>query len=494
MAISDTGTARSVNEDFCGIFEEDGLAIVCDGMGGHNAGANASRLAVTTIRYMYLFLDPRVHYHITKDLIAKNLNSASRLIGSVRLANRNVYNKSIRESNLRGMGTTVSALAIRNGVAVIAHIGDSRIYRFRQDRMDLLTEDHTWINELIQDQEIDHEQAKKFEKQNVITRALGLSGSIKIDVGIEPIQQDDLFLICTDGLTKALADQEIKQIVLFNKGNIDHTLQHLIDTATMKDGSDNITVVLVSIEQLEPVTNEFQPIYLTLKAESKQTNRLEDKILKRELYHRTDSESSVYPITKILKEKYSKLTGIVAILMLVIFLGVYAFSNHRGKQNSYPIVDGQNNIFPINIHDDSTQTPEIITSQENQESAKQSSQTEDKLLPDSVINKLITASFENQGDMTQVSKVRSQSFQRNFQNHGKIYLTGLEKFNNIESTSLFINNNYWGKTEDIWNRGLLLRPGLYTIMIRDSTDRILFQQKNIKISAGDIKAIEIKGR
>ena len=219
IAGSDSGTARTVNEDCCGSFEEHGLAIVCDGMGGHVAGANASRLAVTTIRYMYLYLDPAIHYQITKDLIARDLNIASRLTGAIRLTNRHVYNKSLQESELRGMGTTVSALSIHHNVAVIAHVGDSRIYRIRQGTIKLLTEDHTWINELILDQEIDREAAKKFEKKNVITRALGLNGAIKIDIGINPVELGDLYVICTDGLTKALSDEEIKRIIGHNSVN-----------------------------------------------------------------------------------------------------------------------------------------------------------------------------------------------------------------------------------------------------------------------------------
>jgi len=495
MAGSDTGTARSVNEDFCGIFEEDGLAIVCDGMGGHNAGANASRLAVATIRYMYLFLDPTFHYQITRDLLASDLNIASRLIGSVRLANRNVYNKSIRESSLKGMGTTASALAIRDGVAVIAHVGDSRIYRIRQDSMDLLTEDHTWVNELIQDQEIDYEQAKKFEKQNVITRALGLSGSIKIDVRVELICQGDLFLICSDGLTKALKDEEIKNIIFCNNGNLDYTLQHLINTANMRDGSDNISVALVSIEQLDTIKTTYQSTYLTLGVESKQIIRHEDKILKHELYHRTTSDSSGNNIAKIIKQKYIQLSGIAACLVLVIFLGMYTFLNYSGRHDPNPIevvnFETSSQIVSANL----IETPLVPNNSElNHESIEPPNKAENETLPDSVIDKLITASFENQETMTPVARIRSRSLQKDIGKRGKIFLTGVEKFDNLKNTSLFINNNYRGKTEDFWNKGLLLKPGLYTITIRDSTDNILFHQRNINVSPGNIKAIEIKGR
>lgn len=494
LAGSETGPARSINEDFCGIFEEDGLAVVCDGMGGHNAGANASRLAVTTIRYMYLFLDTAFHYQVTKDLIVQDLGVAARLVGSIRLANRNVYNRSSRQPELSGMGTTVSALAIQDGLAIIAHIGDSRIYRFRQQTMKLITEDHTWVNELIQDQEINQEDAKNFEKQNVITRALGLCGIIKIDVGIEPVQPGDLFLICTDGLTKALSDEEISRIVFFNEGNLDHTLRHLIDTAMMKDGSDNITVAFVAIDEQEPFSAGYDSDYLTLKAENKQTTQIEEKILKRELYQRTNSESPGNSRSRVIVEKFSKLSGIAAVLILVIFIGVYSFSSQRGKQNSNPVNSIQYNSNITVTKEDTAQVPGNGSSQIGQQLSEQLAEMENKTVPDSVVNQMIIESFDNKENMDQVSKVRSRSLLKKLTDRGRIYLTGLEKFKDMDKTSLFINNTYYGRTSDFWNRGLLLDPGSYTIIIRDSTNKILFLQKNIKLSAGDTKLIEIKGK
>ncbi len=494
IAGSDSGTTRAVNEDCCGIFEEQGLAIVCDGMGGHVAGASASRLAVSTIRYMYLFLDPAIHYQITKDLIARDLSIASRLTGAIRLTNRNVFNKSLQESELRGMGTTVSALAIHDNTAVIAHVGDSRIYRIRQGAIKLLTEDHTWINELIQDQEIDREAAKKFEKKNVITRALGLSGAIKIDIGIDPIESGDLYVICTDGLTKALSDDEIKRIILFNSGNLDHSLRHLIDTAMMKDGSDNITVALVAIEELEPATMNYQPTYYTLKAENEQISLLEDRILKRELHNRNNSGSSENSVISIVKAHNKKLIWIAVIFVLIIFVGVYAFSTHRIKQKSIPVAGFPNSTFSKDSDSESTKAPGIDRNLINQDPNRSSLQIESKTVPDSIVNKIITASLENKEYSTQVSKIQSRSLQKNINDRGKVFLTGLEKTSNKGNTSLFINNKYWGKTEDVWDRGLSLSPGTYTISIRDSTDKILFQMTNISVSVGDVKAIEIKGR
>ncbi len=173
---------------------------------------------------------------------------------------------------------------------------------------------------------------------------------------------------------------------------------------------------------------------------------------------------------------------------------MYASSNHRSKQKSTPIAEGQYRNLSKNAIKDTIKIPGVTKSQTNQEQTKQPLNIESKTVPDSIVKKMITASIENQEYGAQVSKSQSRSLQKNINDRGKIFLTGLEKINHVGKASLFINDNYWGKTEDLWNKGLSLTPGAYTIIIRDSTNNILFQQANIVVSAGDIKAIEIKGR
>ncbi len=494
LAGSDTGIARAVNEDFCGIFEEQGLAIVCDGMGGHNAGANASRLAVMTIRYMYLFLDPSVHHQITRDLEPHHLEIAARLVGSIRLTNRNIYRKSIQHAEWRGMGTTVSALSFQNNLAIIAHVGDSRIYRIRGSTITRLTQDHTWVNELIQDQEIDSEAAKKFEKKNVITRALGLSGSIKIDAGIEPVEAGDLFLICTDGLTRALSDEEIKRIILFNQGNLDHSLTHLIDTATMKDGSDNITVALVAVDALDPIPSEHPSKYLTLKEENKQLTMMEDRILERELYHRTDSEATITPIKKIWRRSRTKIAVAAMALMFMILLGWFSMSNYWTHPNAAPAQEIPDSISINRAPVDTVKIASSALHKLNSANGRHGIEIESKALPDSVIKKSNSFSKGNQLEIQPEARIQSWSLQRNVGDQGKIFITGLERLNQQGDANVFVNDNFWGKSSFVSMRGLLLKPGTYSITIRDSTDRVLFHQDNITVSAGDIKAIEIKSK
>ncbi len=282
---SDIGVVRSTNEDFFGVFEKNNLAVICDGMGGHSGGQIASRLAVRTVGELYRALDEKYFYKITSDLCQERLDFASRLIGSIRLANQRIYNQAQKNSDLHGMGTTISALAFVNGHAIVGHVGDSRIYRFREKKLRLLTEDHTLVNELIQDKEIDALAANKLINKNIITRALGFDSHIKIDLLIEPATAGDIFLLCTDGLTKALADDEIERIIAFNKNKIHHLLKHLIDNANIKDSSDNITAVVVVVERTSSLPKNKKQINLTLKSGDNNVIRLENKIL-RQFYHR----------------------------------------------------------------------------------------------------------------------------------------------------------------------------------------------------------------
>lgn len=285
LAKTDPGNSRDHNEDYFGVDNQRGLVVVCDGMGGHNAGGHASKVAVETFQKMYAALDRATTSQLTQDLKRSEFISAARLIAAIRLANRQLFNESADEPKLRGMGTTLTALEIRNGTAVIGHVGDSRIYRIREQKIELLTQDHTWVNELIEDKEIQPQEAKKFGNRNVITRAIGLEPAVKIDVLLQPMQAEDLFLVCTDGLNKALSDEEIERIVNYNNKNFEHTIQHLIDDANIKDGSDNITVILAHVAKVDTTGNERQSGCLTLKPEKKEIIGLENRLLKNHLHY-----------------------------------------------------------------------------------------------------------------------------------------------------------------------------------------------------------------
>jgi len=293
VALSDEGNVRSSNEDAYGIYEADHLAIVCDGMGGHKAGAWASRIAVETIAECYLHFKVQIG-DILSDIPLSVPPVAAPLIDAVRLANLRIHSISRKVQEAKGMGTTASVLAFDEGQICIAHVGDSRVYRLRANQIECLTEDHTWLNELIQDKEIEEDQAQDFASKNVITRALGLSERIKVDVRVENIADQDVYLLCTDGLSDSLDEETIKEIILQDIEDLDLTVVSLVAKAKKVNGKDNITAVLLKAEDVTESAPSITPVVATIAEETDEIHKREKRFLSRH-YHKVDSSD----ITKI---------------------------------------------------------------------------------------------------------------------------------------------------------------------------------------------------
>lgn len=309
--LSDVGLVRKSNEDSYGILAEKYVGLVCDGMGGHKGGAFASDIAVKTI--LEIFQNP-VNEFITKiagDLDLTHRRKATKTVSAIRLANRYIYNMASRKSDLKGMGTTVVLAAFEDGLVVIGNVGDSRLYRLRDRELQQLTEDHSWVNELIADKEINEEDARFFEKKNVITRALGMASSTKIDLHIEPIQTGDIFLLCTDGLTNSLNNDLIQALIVKYRDDMQIAANHLIDMAKKIDGSDNITVALVKISDAGNHYDNLEPVSITVNEENKRISALENKYLK-----------SKYGKTAVFKKR----SGILTFSKFKIFLSALFFS------------------------------------------------------------------------------------------------------------------------------------------------------------------------
>jgi len=215
VGLSDVGVARKNNEDSFALLHDVKVGLVCDGMGGHNAGAFASRLAAEMLQSIYRTPDWRMFEELSQDVELTYRRQVARIVSGLRLANRQIYNLATKNTKLKGMGTTAAVVAFDEYRAILAHVGDSRIYRIRDRELILLTEDHSWVNELIQDREIAKEEARFFKNKNVITRALGIAPRLKIDLRIEPVENGDLFILCTDGLTNSLND-DLLQAILVN--------------------------------------------------------------------------------------------------------------------------------------------------------------------------------------------------------------------------------------------------------------------------------------
>ncbi len=278
---TDIGVKRKQNEDFLGIYSELNLSLICDGMGGHNAGALASKMTGEIIHSIYQTPDKELIKRLAEDVNASYRTLAGQAVSGIRLANRKILDHASRHASCKGMGTTIVLASFTPGVAILAHVGDSRIYRVRDREIIRLTEDHSWINELLEDREIEKEDVRFFEKKNVITRALGIAHQVKIDLRLEPIRTGDLFILCSDGLTNAINEDLIQAIVVNYQNDLQQAANNLINMALQIDGSDNITVALVKVVAAGNENSPAISIKTTIKEESKKIIAYENRYLMR---------------------------------------------------------------------------------------------------------------------------------------------------------------------------------------------------------------------
>lgn len=248
--LTDPGRVRSHNEDSFEIDSERELFIVADGMGGHSHGEVASRMAVDAIRRFVHEAeadeDDQTWPFAYDPSLARHSNV---LRAAVRLAHDHVLSAIRRDGDLYGMGTTVVSCLVRGGIAAVAHVGDSRAYRLREGRMDLLTQDHTWVHEQVVAGFLSERQARDHPLKNVVTRALGGDHEVAVDVVEVALEPGDTVLLCSDGLTTMLDDREIVGILESHAGDgLDGACRVLVREANARGGHDNVTVVLLRAE------------------------------------------------------------------------------------------------------------------------------------------------------------------------------------------------------------------------------------------------------
>ncbi len=240
---TDLGRSRPVNEDgyyISNYLEElsSMYAIVADGMGGHLAGEVASGLAIT---YVSELINERFCAQMNRADI-KDL-----LISAVKAANTKIYEKSRKDAECIGMGTTLTMCFVWGDTAFVAHVGDSRAYILRDDAFHQITGDHSLVQELLASGRITKEEAEHHPQKNVITRALGTDANIEIDMYELPLVAKDTLLLCSDGLSNMLTDEEIKTILQKGKKETPESLAtRLVFEANQKGGYDNITAVLLT--------------------------------------------------------------------------------------------------------------------------------------------------------------------------------------------------------------------------------------------------------
>ena len=236
QSFTDKGMVRDMNQDAykTGLFREGGAwAVVCDGMGGVSGGQVASEICVNAV-------SARIEKGYHQGMSMKSVKNL--LVSAITAANIKVYETAEENPEYLGMETTVVALVVLNGFAAIAHVGDSRAY-FISDDIKQITKDHSVVQYLIDLGRITPEQAKTHPDRNVITRAVGVSSDVDVDVEIIPINRNEIVLICTDGLYEYVSCDEMFDIVK-NK-DYDEPAKVLLDMANNAGGKDNITVVTV---------------------------------------------------------------------------------------------------------------------------------------------------------------------------------------------------------------------------------------------------------
>ena len=247
VRLTDVGRLRDHNEDAVASDLSIGLLVLADGMGGYKAGEVASEIAVLMIAA-----------EITESLQNKTrlnksapnlLPESQKLIDAVEKTNAAIYQISQNQLQCAGMGTTLVVGIFTDNKLVVGHIGDSRMYRLRAKNLVQLTEDHSLVQEQINAGVITQEQAKLSNNRNLVTRALGIDPVVELELQELDVEVDDVYLLCSDGLSDLIDDAEIGEILVEADGNIVHAANKLIQSANENGGTDNISVVIATIKK-----------------------------------------------------------------------------------------------------------------------------------------------------------------------------------------------------------------------------------------------------
>lgn len=253
-ATSDVGLKRAHNEDRYCVDAELGLSVVCDGMGGHQGGEVASRLAVETIHAHLLETERNGEAVRSQFYDGAFLPQTNRLAGAIRAANQTIYHEAELRRGCNRMGTTVVSTFVNGHILSFGHVGDSRLYLIRGGGIHLLTTDHSLVMEQVRDGLLTEEQAERSAQRHVVTRALGSAETVDVELGELPIMQDDVLLVCSDGLTRGVRSEEMLCTVQTSR-DLQDASERLVTLANIAGGEDNTTVVLIALQL--PRTNRI---------------------------------------------------------------------------------------------------------------------------------------------------------------------------------------------------------------------------------------------
>lgn len=248
-AKTDVGLKREHNEDSLCADPKLGLFIVCDGMGGRNAGEVASGLAVEVIQKHMSDAHKAEALPLIGNMNAKLSPQTNRLASAVRLANQVVHGASQSKPGQSGMGTTVVCAILNGPMLSVAHAGDSRMYLVRGENIHALTADHSLVAEQVRQGILTEEQAEKSAQKNIVTRALGVEDTLQVDLDEIELVKGDVILLCSDGLTKGVKPAEIMKVLREEK-EPQAACDRFIKMANAAGGEDNTTVIVIMVKKV----------------------------------------------------------------------------------------------------------------------------------------------------------------------------------------------------------------------------------------------------
>ncbi len=256
IALTDTGRVREHNEDAIAHDAEIGLFVLADGMGGYNAGEVASSIAVKTIAHL-----------VREAFAAQDLSATDRETGMIRpsiilrdailRANKIIYQTSKSQPQCAGMGTTIVAAVFYDNRVCVAHVGDSRLYRLRDDRFEQLTLDHSLLQELVERGFYSQEEAARSSNKNYVTRALGVEPTVEVDLAEHPVERGDFYVFCSDGLSDMVEDEDIHLTLSTFHDNLETVGKQLIQLSNEHGGRDNISVLVTKVVEPFPARQKI---------------------------------------------------------------------------------------------------------------------------------------------------------------------------------------------------------------------------------------------
>ncbi len=248
LTMSDTGRVREHNEDAVATDGDIGLLVLADGMGGYNAGEVASGIAVKTTVDL---VREAVRRERREDIDEHSglMRQSIILRDAIRRANKIIYQTSKSKPQCEGMGTTIVAALFYDNRVSIAHVGDSRVYRQRGEKFEQITQDHSLLQELVDRGFYSPEEAQRSLNRNYVTRALGIEPSVEVEIQEEVVRVDDLYVLCSDGLSDMVEDEDIHLTISTFHGNLELIGKHLIQLSNDNGGRDNVSIAMARVKK-----------------------------------------------------------------------------------------------------------------------------------------------------------------------------------------------------------------------------------------------------